>query len=331
MEKEENKIKTFIKNNFLYFIIVFACIAYIAYGLLRIETSGTTIVEIVGQGAVIFLVAYFICRLFSMQGLLAGDRKQEVIKTNALHAKCVAEIDPVINKLDDWCEKENIKTLEKIRRQILNKEGLRYQDCFDELGVAKDIDFPLKDMKFERIDEDGNVISISPREMKKRNIEKYNNERYRVKTFNKHQKAKKRAFYAAIRVKITPLSTDAITATTVKTTDPHNLGVDRKKYQKIDAKSDLISKIIMGIVFSYFTFSFVIGWGYLISALVQVAIFLLFGAIKWVQSYYFVVEDLRRRTVRQINYIQRFKGDVGLIKDKNQNQAGGIENDKSNI
>ena len=69
--EDENKIKTFIKNNFLYFVIALASLAYIAYGFLSIEESGKSIVEIIGQGGVVFLVAYLICRLFSMQGLLA--------------------------------------------------------------------------------------------------------------------------------------------------------------------------------------------------------------------------------------------------------------------
>lgn len=334
MEKEDNKIKNFIKNNFLYFIIGFTCIAYTAYGLLQIETTGKTIIEIIGQGAVIFLIAYFICRLFSMQGLLAGDRKQDVISTNTLHAKCVSEIDPYINQLDDWCDKENTKTLQKIRKQILNKEGLRYQDCFDEEGVAKDITFPLKEIKFEKKNENGDIVILSPKDVKKNNPSKYRNEVYKVKLFNEHQRAKMRAFKAAIKVKITLLSTDAITATTVKANDPHNLGMDRKKYQKLDAKSDLISKLIMGMVFSYFSFSFIIGWSYLISAIIQVAIFLLFGGIRWVQSYYFVVEDLRRRTVRQINYLQRFKCDVGLATksdiEKENKVLGGIKNVNTN-
>ena len=118
---EKNKFKTFIKNNFLYFIIAFACLAYIAYGLVKIETSGKTIIEIIGQGAVIFFVSYLICRLFSMQGLLSGDRKDEVIKTNQLHAKCVADIDCKINEMDEWCDKENVKALKKMRQQILNR------------------------------------------------------------------------------------------------------------------------------------------------------------------------------------------------------------------
>lgn len=68
----------------------------------------------------------------------------------------------------------------------------------------------------------------------------------------------------------------------------------------------------MGIIFAYFVPSFIFGWAYFISALIQVALFLLFGSIKWVQSYYFASEDLRKRTVKQINYIQRFKCDKGL-------------------
>ena len=310
--EDENKIKTFIKNNFLYFVIALASLAYIAYGFLSIEESGKSIVEIIGQGGVVFLVAYLICRLFSMQGLLAGDRKKEVIKTNQLHSKCVADIDPKINELDVWCEQENAKALERVRKQILNKEGLRYSDCFDNEGTPKDIDFPLEELVIKG--KDGS--EIDPSIAKKEKPELYKVAYAKNKAHNARQIAKRRAFHSAIRVKITPLSADAITATTVKVNDPHNFGMDRKKYQKVDARSDLLSKAILGIIFSYFSFSFIAGWENLISAVLQVAIFLLFGGIKWFQSYYFVVEDLRKRTVRQINYIQKFKCDKGIITSK---------------
>lgn len=310
---EKNKFKQFIKYNFLYFIIAFACVAYIAYGLVKIETSGRTIIEIIGQGIVIFFVGYLICRLFSMQGLLSGDRKEEVIKTNQLHAKCVSEIDCKINEMDDWCEEENVKALKNIRKQILNREGLKYDDCFDEEGVAKELTFPHEELVYIRKDEKGNIIErLNAKQFKAKYPEKYKVEKKKNNAFNKRQDAKQKAYLKAIRVKITPLSTDAITATTVKAEDPHNFGMDRKQYQKKEARSDLISKAIMGIVFSYFTFSLIWGWGYLISAFVQVMLFLLFGGIKWVQSYYFATEDLRKRTVKQINYIQRFKCDKGL-------------------
>lgn len=313
--EEKGKFKQFVKNNFIYFIIAFACLAYVAYGLIQIETTGKSILEIIGQGVVIFFVGYFISLLFSMQGLLTGDRNPEVIKTNKLHSKCVADIDPRINEMDDWCEEQNVEALQKVRKQILNKEGLRYSDCFDEDGIAMEVDFSLKEMKFEiksKVDGKDTVRVLTEKEMKQYNPAKYKIERKKILEFNKHQKAKKRAFYKAMRVKITQLSTDAITATTVKANDPHNFGKDRKQYQKDEARSDLASKAIIGIVFSYFTFSFIIGWAYLIAALVQVAIFLLMGGIKFVMSYFFVIEDLRKRTVKQINYIQKFKCDKGI-------------------
>ncbi len=295
-----NKFKQFIKNNFIYFIIGFTCIAYITYGLVKIETSGRSILEFIGSGIVIFVLAYLISLLFSFQGMLTGDRKDEVVKTNTLHAKCVADIDPRINEMDAWCEEQNTKALMTVRKQILNKEGIRYIDCFDDDGTAKDVVFELK------------IMDDSARALKKSNPSKYKIEKQKIREYNKQQKARTRAFKKAIKAKITPLSTDAITAITVKHNDPNNLGMDRHRYQKKVARSSLFSKVTISIAFSYFTFSFVMGWENLIAALIQVAIFLLMGSIKFVQSYYFVTEDLRKRTVRQINYLQRFKCDKGI-------------------
>lgn len=314
---EENKFKSFIKNNFIYFIIAFACIAYIAYGMVKIETSGKTILEIIGSGVIIFLIGYAICFLFSLQGMMSGDKQQDVINTNKLHSKCVGEIDPKINEMDDWCDKENVKTLKRIRQQILNREGLKYDDCFDEEGIAIDYDFshtePVFEIKKKNDKGELETKKLTAKEMKQLSPQKYKMEMKRVRVYNKRQELKRKAYLKAMRVKITQLSTDAITATTVKQNDPHNLGMDKRQYQKREARSDLITKAICAIIFSYFSFSFILGWAYLISSCVQVAIFLLMGGAKFIQSYYFITEDFRKRTVRQINYIQRFKCDKGLI------------------
>lgn len=332
---EENKFKKFVKNNFIYFIIAFASLAYIAFGLIKIETTGKTIIEIIGSGIVIYFVGYVITMLFSMQGQLAGDRQEDVVKTNKLHAKCVEEIDPKINEMDDWCEEENVKALLKIRKRILNKEGLRYEDCFDEEGIARDIAFPhksLKEFEFTKIVNGEEVIeTIYAEELKESNPGKYKIEKKKIKAFNKRQSAKQKAFIKAMRVKITPLTTDLITATVVKNNDPHNLGMDRKQYQKKDAKSEAISRAIFSIVFAYFTVSFITGWATLLSSLIQVAIFLSMGGIKWVQSFYFVKEDLRKRTIRQINYIQKFKCDKGIASSEEEKKiVANLEENKEN-
>ncbi len=316
---EENKFKQFFKNNFIYFLIGFACLAYIAFGMINIETSGRTILEIIGSGIIIFFVSFLIIELFSLQGMLSGDRKEEVIKTNKLHSKCVAEIDSRINELDEWCNQENIKTLETIRKQILNSAGLRYEDCFDENGTAKDVSFPNKEYTYTIIIGEKEE-TFSSKKFKKLYPDKYKTEKNKIDFYNEKQKMKRRAFAKAIKTKITLLSVDAITSTSIKNEDPHYFGIDRKSYQKKDARSGLISRAIWGIVFAYFTFNFVVGWAYLISSLIQVALFLLAGGIKFIQSYYFVVEDLRRRTIKQINYMQKFKCDKGITTPSDENQ-----------
>ena len=237
--------------------------------------------------------------------------------------------------MDDWCEEENVKALLKIRKRILNKEGLRYEDCFDEEGIAKDIAFPhksLKEFEFTKIVDGEEVIeTIYAEELKESNPGKYKIEKKKIKAFNKRQSAKQKAFIKAMRVKITPLTTDLITATVVKNNDPHNLGMDRKQYQKKDAKSEAISRAIFSIVFAYFTVSFITGWATLLSSLIQVAIFLSMGGIKWVQSFYFVKEDLRKRTIRQINYIQKFKCDKGINTTEEEKQiVANLEENKEN-
>ena len=105
--------------------------------MLVIEQSGKTIIEILGEGIIITLFGWAICFLFSLQGMMSGDKRQDVINTNNLHAKMVQSIDPMINKMDEWCEEQNVKILKQMRMALLNSEGLRYDDCLNSKSLLK--------------------------------------------------------------------------------------------------------------------------------------------------------------------------------------------------
>lgn len=314
MENNESKIKQFIKDHFITFLIFFISIVYVFYGMITIGTSGKTIIEIIGSGVISFLIGYIIKVLLSLQGMMSGNRKKEVIDTNEYHSKCVTSIDPHLNKLDTWCDKENIEALKKVRKMILNAEGLRYQDCFDDNGIVKDV-------TFER-------TALPDKTLKKTNKNQYKIDLIKAKNDNTKIRLKEIALAKAIKVNITQLSSDTLTTTYNKIEDPHDLGIDKTTYLKREMRSDFLIQLVMGIIFSYFTFSFMLGFEYLISSLVQIALFLGLGGIKYLQSYIFVTEELRAKTVKKINYIQRFRCDMGLV-DNNDKEI--VENENNTI
>jgi len=327
---KEKKITVFLKNNFIYFIIVFACLSRISYGMYNIEKSGATIIEIIGSGLIIFILGTLIAKLFSLQGMLTGDRNDGVVKTNNKHAEIVDEVDPHMNHLDGWCEYKSKKGLELVRKRILNEAGLSYTDCFNENETAKDIEFSAKEFikpkhvailiaEFKALK--GENALVNHKELIALERARCKAENRKIRHYNKKQHQKKKAFLKAIKTKITPLTPDALIINRIKINDPYNFGMDRERYQKVSFRSGLLSKAIFGLLFSYFTLvPAMYGWENLISAIVEVAIMLLMGAVSFIQAYYFVIDALRKRTVKQINHLQEFKRDIELNTYKKENE-----------
>ncbi|MBQ7308216.1 MAG: hypothetical protein IJW82_06805 [Clostridia bacterium] len=279
--------KQFLKNNFIYLIIAFACLVYVSYGIIIIEKSGKSVLEIIGNGLIILIFGYLICRLFSIQGINAGKRNKDYVETKNLHSKIVGEIDLYINTLDDWCEKENEKVIKDIRKRMLSCNGINYGDCFDENGRSKDFTFALKN----------------------KNEAKNKDEKNQIILYNKRQTIKNKVLNKVLNLTITPLSIDSLITFNTKHEDPFDFGQDKNSYLKQQAFSDIISKSLIGIIFSYFTFSYMVSYASLIQSLIQVAIFLLMGAIKYMQSYYFIIDNERNHIIKQINYLQKFKSE----------------------
>ena len=119
-----------------YFVVVLISLVYVASSLINISKTGKSIYEIVASGVLSLIVGIMINGVFRSIGIRRGDEDERTVATNALHAKTVDEIAPYIDKLDEFCEKENRRVLREIRTRILAKEGMKYSDYFDSDGGA---------------------------------------------------------------------------------------------------------------------------------------------------------------------------------------------------
>lgn len=270
------KIRDFFRNNLGYFIVGFASVVYILTAFLTIDQTGKSLAQIIADGAIAFFLGLFINRIFDLQGMMSGDREERVQATKEEHGAIVLRISPHIDKLDDWCEEENKRNYKIQRTKILARVGLKYDDCFDEGGVAKDW--------------------------------RPNEASLQVKGLKRIEQRKVRGFLKAVNLKLTPLSAGELTSEGGKQQDPFYFGRTKAQYETQHSLGDLISKFGTAIIFGYYGVSLIKNFDYvrLIWTTLQVALFLVMGVIKMYQAYNFVVDEFRGRIVKKIDNLQKF-------------------------
>ena len=242
------KVKDFIKNNVGYFIVAFVCIIYILTSYLTIDKTGKSVARIVGDGSVALLLGLFINTMLGLQGMMLGDRDERVRLTAEEHEKVVLRISPYIDRLDSWCDMENAKNYKLRRTKILARAGLKYEDCFDEDGVAKNWT-PDKERLFG--------------------------------VMRKNELKKIKAYKEAVNLKLTALSAGELTSEGGKDDDPYYFGRTKAQYETQSGLKELISKLGTALIFGYYGVRLVDEFSYanLIWMGLQVATFLITGII----------------------------------------------------
>lgn len=271
-----DKVKDFFKQSIGYFVVAFTCIIYILTALIRIEETGKTIAQIIADGVVAFLLGIFIARMFDLQGMMNGNKTSKVEAVRNAHSEMVTKVADYIDKLDVWCENENKTNYKVERTKILARAGLRYDDCFDENGVAKD---------------------WSPDPVKLEN-----------KLTKRLEKRKQRGYNKAVKLKLTSITSSELMSEGGKQNDKFNFGRTKAEYEKSSSLKDIVSKAGTAIIFGYYGVTLIQDFDYasLIWMALQVAIFLITGVIKMYQSYNFILDEYRGRIIKKIDNLQKF-------------------------
>lgn len=290
------KIKDFFKQNIGYFVVGFLSLVYIATAFITIDETGKSISQIIADGVIAFLLGVFINRVFDLQGMMNGEREEKVVATKQLHGEMVMKISPNIEKLDDWCEIENKKNYKVQRTKILARVGLKYEDCFDDDGVAK-------------------PYHADPNRLKDKYLRK--------------QEIKRIAFYnKAVNLKLTALSAGELTSEGGKQQDPYYFGRTKIQYETNQSVMDIISKIGISVIIGYYGVKLIEEFNYatLIWNTLQVGLFLIMGVIKMYQAYSFITDEFRGRIIKKIDNLQKFDNYISI-----QQNVKEIQNDKEQI
>ena len=270
------KIKDFFQRSLGYFVVVLVAAAYICTAFIQIDETGKSVMRIIADGAIVFLLGFFINRSFDLQGIMDGEKNDRFQSSFTLHGETVVKISPHIDRLDEWCRIKNEENLRIQRTRVLASEGLAYSNYFNEDGSAKDI-----------------VIDES--KLKNKYTRKI--ERKRIACFNK-----------ALHLKLTPLTAGELTSEGTKAQDPYDFGRTKQEYEKQRGLYDIISKVVIAAIFGYYGVSLVQNFSYatLIWNCLQVAIFVLVGSINMYNSYLFITGEYRGRIVKKISHLEMF-------------------------
>ncbi len=289
------KIKEFLKNNLGYIIIGLLSGVYMLTAFLTISTTGKTVKQIILESALSFCLGVSINCLFSMQGLMRGEKEDKVQNAKGKHTKTVLRIYPSISSLGEWCDRKNEKNYQVQRTKILARVGLNYEDCFDEKGVVK----PWKT--------DG--------------------EKMKDKTLRKIEKKKKRAFGKAASLTLTPLSPGGLTSEGGKEQDPFWLGRTKAQFETERNLLDIVPRLLIALVFGYYGVTMIQNFSYanLIWQGVQVVTFIALGVISMYKSYEFVVDEYVNRIVKKTDILLEFAADKDIPAEEEEKENANVE------
>ena len=261
-----------IYKNASYLVVALISLAYIASSLLLISKTGRSVYEILGAGLLSLIVGSLINSAFRSAGVRKGEADERTQSTAILHATAVEEIVPFIDRLDTFCEEENARVLKRVRTSILAGAGLKYEDCFDENGLAMGLKGDLG-------------------------------------ADNTKNKQRERAYRKACKIKPKPLSSFLLTSDGVDYANPYDFGKSKRDFAKSKSLTDVAGRVIMAVIFGYFgvTLSAEINVATLIWNTLQIVMYVTGGVIGMYSSFMYVVDEHRLGIIKKIDILQKFK------------------------
>ena len=270
---------TFVDNlykNAGYYSVALISLVYIVSSLILISKTGRSVYEIIGAGFLSLVVGSLINGSFRSIGIRKGEEDERTLSTMELHGKAVEEITTFIDRLDEYCDEENKRAIKRIRLKILAEAGLKYDQCFDECGVAKEL------------------ILTQGKENRSKN------------------RKKRKAYKKAVGLKVKRLIPSNLTSDGGDFNNPFDFGKSKREYAKSRSLTDTLMRAVMAIIFGYFGVSLVseVDFASVIWNCLQIVLYVSSGIISMYSTYTWIVDDYRQSVIKKIDHLQKFKAFV---------------------
>lgn len=141
MNKFEEKVARFFVTNAINFVLFAIILVYALSGLIDIEESGKTPLEILASGFIALILAWSISTLLGQKGINAGQESQIYQATIKQYADYVASVDGHTDEFERFCEEQKVYEKDKIQRSIIAAAGLKWDKVFVDgnFVISKDL------------------------------------------------------------------------------------------------------------------------------------------------------------------------------------------------
>lgn len=263
-----DKMRQTIQNYMYFLIVIVMCAIYIFYGLLTIDPSGKSIIEIFRDGAVNLIFGWIIGKLLSMQGYSDGGRLKILEDIRIEHRQKTIDINSFVDRIEDFIKERNEIDKREYQISVLSSEALLYQDFIE--GKLADY---------------------------KTNKEKYSkSQRFAIY----------RAYHCKIRLLRSDTILNGENVSFKSKNDLGETQKENSK--KGDAKamfSRVATALFFGYFGISMLEGF--NWANLIWTSIQAAIFLSSGLMRYFNAFNFMKDNMVERYKKQINFIDMFE------------------------
>jgi len=293
-----DKFKEGLLNNLGFMMTVIAIAVYMARNFVTIANTGKTIAEIIADGLFALFFSWTIRTLLGYQGILSGMKNKRMLKTLQDHGAVVAKMEPYSPLLESFCEMKNAENRIKRRRRILSKKHLEYEDVFNE-EPAKINEIIKKRMA--AIEAGENTIDLCDVASSRRK-----------RTLKKRMRQERKEIYKCIKqandISLSELTEDSLTTDGGNSDDPYKFSTPLGKWIARRSSASLPVSMAFAVVLGYYGYEFIKdpSIATVIGGLVQVCIFLMYGAWQFLVSYIHTIDTYRKSVVQKINILNEF-------------------------
>lgn len=124
----QQRLLSFIRGNVYEIVIVFVCLAFMLKGVADIEKTGSSIVEILGNGFITLLFSMSLSRLLEGKGFYSGERSDEYKEALKEYKEERNKAGNHIKEMDAWCAEWTKQNRMDTLSVKLYPFGISYED-----------------------------------------------------------------------------------------------------------------------------------------------------------------------------------------------------------
>lgn len=258
--KEKKNWFKIIKSKAYIISIVIVSLGYIFYGLFDIEKTGKSAIDIIGSCATSLLIGISLTTFLRKEGFRSG-RQSDIFQSSLLdYADAKEDANKNYDKLPMFCSYKTEQEINEIKREVIVNANLKYSRYITGYYEQEDVFEKLEDYQKKAIKESYNT-KVKPYQTKELLSDLPNNYRKNGKHF----------------------------------------GIDENEYIKNKAITSILIKVVLALISGCYTLA-PLNTGNISQSVwnaIQIAIWLLFGCIDYINAKEFVINDYRQTHIIQ--------------------------------